>query len=67
VGLLAAYADLGASFAFGRLLALKTKHGVSSLMLGVSKYGAVNGAALSLPHGFFDRCPSSTGSGRRCP
>ena len=27
VGLFAAYADLGASFAFCRLLALKTKHG----------------------------------------
>jgi hypothetical protein len=31
IGLFAAYADFGASFAFGRLLALKTKHGVSSL------------------------------------
>jgi hypothetical protein len=31
IGLFAAYADFGASFAFGCLLALKTKHGVSSL------------------------------------
>ena len=38
VGLFAAYADLGASFAFGCLLALKTKHGVSSLDCGFSDY-----------------------------
>ena len=38
IGLLAAYADLGASFAFGRLLALKTKHGDSSLDCGYFDY-----------------------------
>jgi hypothetical protein len=36
LGPLAANADFGAAFAFCRLLTLKTKHGISSLMIGYS-------------------------------